>query len=630
MSIIDKDKNKSVLVLIESPNKKSTLTQLFKEIGYTKFKIEASIGHITEIADDPKSYWNTGIYPDKKFKVNYKVTANKKQTVEILKELAKKADIIYLMTDPDYEGFAISYTLYEELQLKANYRRILIHEITKPALIKGINESQIDLGLTIVAAARSRAVLDKIVGYRISPIARKEVDAKSVGRCQSAGLKLIVSREEEIQNFIPETYFDLFLYFSKNNIEFKAKFIGEADAQIDKIKDKNYCDYIIKSCPLNNFKINSINCKQGYENPKPPFTTSTYQQEVSKKLGISVKQAMDYAQKLFEGLEINGKHIALTTYLRTDSTEMSEDFKPILATYIKNNFGVKYYAPVRSGKKSENAQEGHECFRVCDVEMTPEKLSKYIHDDKLLKIYTIIWKRTVAASMASAITSNTEYLITNNEFKFSLKSKEYLFDGYRAVYNYKDDDVKEDFVKETFNLNETLQNTRLESVEQQTKPPARYKEATFIKELESKGIGRPSTFATIVETLLSESRGYCKIEDKLIVPTEKGIKLSHFLDQAFGDIININYTNELEKDLDLIATGKLDSIEFLTNFYNNLEASANKFYKTPKTTKEVPKNTPKCPKCGKKMILKHGPYSDFWGCSNYPKCTGTLSFTQKK
>ena len=615
-----------VLVIVESPNKCKTI----KEILGPGYIVVASAGHIASIKDDKNTYWNTGIDPNNKFKTNLVVSPDKFDVVNKLKDQVMAADKVLLATDPDREGEKISADLFKFLKIpESKYNRIVFHEITKPAITKALNNlGKIDQDLS--DAAEARAILDKIVGYRISPIARKEVDAKSVGRCQSAGLKLIVSREEEIQNFVPEKYFDLFLYFDKNNVEFKAKFIGKDDTLIEKIKDKNYCDYIINSCPLNNFQIDSVECKQGYENPKPPFTTSTYQQEVSKKLGISVKQAMDYAQKLFEGIEINGKHIALTTYLRTDSTEMSEDFKPVLAAYIKNNFGVKYYAPVRAAKKSENAQEGHECFRVCDLEMTPEKLSKYITDDKLLKIYTIIWKRTVAASMASAVTSNTEYLINNNGFKFSLKSKEYLFEGYRAVYNYKDDDSKDEFVKETFIKGEVLQNCKLESVEQQTKPPARYKEATFIKELESKGIGRPSTFATIVETLLSESRGYCKIEDKSIVPTEKGIKLSHFLDQAFGDIININYTNELEKDLDLIATGKLDSVEFLTNFYNNLEASANKFYKTPSITKEVTKNAPKCPKCGKKMILKHGPYSDFWGCSDYPKCSGTLKLNQKK
>ena len=433
MSIIDEDKTKSVLVLIESPNKKATLAKLFKEIGYTKVRIEASVGHITEIADDPKSYWNTGIYPDKKFKVNYKVAIKKKQTVELLKEFAKKAEIIYLMTDPDYEGFAISYALYEELKLKTNYRRVLIHEITRPALIKGINESKVDLGLNVVAAARSRAIIDKILGYRLSPIARKQIQARSVGRCQSAALKLIVEREEEIQNFKSETYFDLFLHFSKNNTQFKAKFIGDGLNDIDKIKNPDYCKFVIDNCAGHDYLISNIEIKKGNENPKLPFTTSTYQQEVNKKLGISVKDAMAYAQKLFEGINIGGEHIALTTYLRTDSTTMSDDFKPLLAEYVKNIYGIKYYAPVREGKKSDNAQEGHECFRVVDPEMTPEKLSQYVTDDRLIKIYTIIWKRTIASSMASAITSNTEYQINNDEFRFLLKSKEYLFDGYRKV-----------------------------------------------------------------------------------------------------------------------------------------------------------------------------------------------------
>ena len=606
------------LMIVESPNKCSTLNKILKDAFDDRyFIVMASAGHISGIADKASTYWNTGIEPENKFKINLTISPDKKKVVDQLKEQVALADLIYLAGDPDREGECITYNLKKFLKIPEDkYYRVAFHEITKPAVLKAIqNPGKIDENL--VKAALARSIIDKILGYRLSPIARKQIQARSVGRCQSAALKLIVEREEEIQNFKSETYFDLFLHFSKNNTQFKAKFIGDGLNDIDKIKNPDYCKFVIDSCAGHDYLINNIEIKKGNENPKLPFTTSTYQQEVNKKLGISVKDAMAYAQKLFEGINIGGEHIALTTYLRTDSTTMSDDFKPLLAEYVKNTYGIKYYAPVREGKKSDNAQEGHECFRIVDPEMTPEKLSQYVTDDRLIKIYTIIWKRTIASSMASAITSNTEYQINNDEFRFLLKSKEYLFDGYRKVYNYKEDDQKEEIVKETFAKGEVLQNCDLEQVEKQTTPPARYKEATFIKTLEDKAIGRPSTFATIVETILSGTRGYCTIEDKCIVPTQKGIELSHFLDKYFSDTINVEYTKEMEADLDKIANGKLKQQEFLTTFYTDLEKSVEKSGVGKSTAQTIDE---KCPKCGKPLVIRSGKFGPFKACTGYPAC----------
>ncbi len=597
-----------ILMIVESPNKIKSLKQFLP----SNYIVMASVGHITELNNS--GLYNLGIDVKNDFKANFVVSQDKKEIVSKLKEQVKLADKVILASDPDREGEAISWHLKNQLKIAdSKYQRITYHEITKSAILKALdNPRKIDEDLVIAAISRQK--LDKIVGFRLSGIARKNVNAKSVGRCQSAGLKIIVQREEEIQNFKPETYFDLYLNFTKNNVDFRAKYIGTDKTVIDHLKTKDSCQSVIKDCSSSDYNIINIETKDLLDNPKPPFTTSTFQQEVSKKLGLSVNKAMSCAQKLFEGIDINGQHIALITYIRTDSAEYAPEFIPLLENYVKNTFGNNYYAPVRKAKKSENTQDGHEAIRPVDLSMTPEKLSSLITDELLLKVYTIIYKRTIASSMASAVIGNTDYIINNSNHRFKLTSKELKFDGYKKVYNYKEDDDKEEVVKEIFTIGEKLNNTELEIAEKQTKPPVRFSEASFIKELDKLGIGRPSTYATIVNVLLDEGRGYCSVQDKVIVPTDKGINLSHFLDKSFGDIINIGYTAEMEKDLDLIAKGKLNDIDFLRSFYTKLEDNIHKVEPIESETNEI------CPECGGKLITRKGPYGYFKGCSNYPKC----------
>lgn len=601
------------LLICESPNKIQTL----KEFLPKDFLVMASAGHISQIKDGG-SYWNTGIEPLNDFKTSYAISPDKKEKVRELKEAVTKADFVYLASDPDNEGEAIAWSLKKFLNIPdSKYARVTFHEITKSAVLKALQNPE-KINNNIVDAAQSRAILDKLIGYRCSPISRKYLNAKSVGRCQSAALQLVVNREKEILNFIPETYYDLNLFFNKNGTKFKAKFIGPFnDPDKNKVVTADECNKIKSECSLHSYIISDIINKEGYENPAAPFTTSTYQQEVNKKLGFSVKVAMSTAQKLFEGINIGGKHIGLVTYLRTDSTEMSDEFKPILESYVANTFGKEYVTAVRKFKQKDNSQQGHECFRVVDPEMTPEKLSTLISDQTLLKIYELIWKRTIACAMKSAVVSNTEYLIKNNNYKFILKSKEYLFDGFKKIYTYKEMTEEDSIVKEVFSLNEVIYNPQLVETKQETKPASRYKESTFIKELESSGIGRPSTFAKILETLLSESRGYCIIEDKCIKPTELGMKLADFLEENLNTVISISYTAEMEKDLDLIADGKLKKLDFLNNFYNGLETTIKN------NLKDVTPGAKICPECGAPMKLRHGQFGDFFGCSSYPNCKHT-------
>lgn len=614
------DKTKRKLVICESPNKIKTLKSIFKDLGFVNTVVMASVGHISEIRDS--GVYNMGIDPKNDFKADYVISADKKDIVSDLKEQVKLADKIYICSDPDREGEAIAWSLKEFLKIPSSkYSRVTFHEITKTAILKAFNSpSKIDDNL--VYAAQTRQKLDKIVGYRLSPIARKKIFAKSVGRCQSAGLKLLVDREKEILDFKPETFFELYLNFEKDKSLFKAKYIGTETKTIKKLTSKKECDKIKKECSGSDFIISSIETKERQSNPKPPFTTSTFQQEVSNKLGIGVKQAMSYAQKLFEGIDVNGKHISLITYIRTDSAELSKEFLPVLEEYVKDNYGKKYYHTVRKVKKSENAQEGHEAIRPVDLSMTPEKLSQYISDTNLIKTYDIICKRTIACAMESSITSETTYTVTNGKHRFEFKSNELLFDGYKKVYG-KFEDKEDSTNTTTFKEKEILKKPSLIDVEKQTTPPSRYKEATFIKELESRGIGRPSTFATIVETILSASRGYCKVEEKALVPTPLGIKLIDFLDDSFSDIINSHYTAELEKSLDLIAKGKIDSLSFLSSFYSTLDNQIIKI--APPIAQSIDQQ---CPECGKPLVIRKGKYGEFIGCTGFPNCKYTSKITK--
>ena len=608
-----------ILLIVESPNKIKSL-QSFLPKNYI---VMASVGHVTELKDGG-SYFNTGIDPNNKFKVTYAVDPDKKDVVSKLKEQVRLADKVILCSDPDREGEAIAWSLKEVLDIPAKkYERATFHEITESAVLKAIdNPRKIDKDL--VDAAHARQKIDKMLGYRLSQIARNEVDAKSVGRCQSAGLKLIVDREREIEDFIPETYGEITLCFTKDGVPFKAKYFGESGKEV-KRPTVEYCEGIIKDTLSKGINgsplyVREVVHKNKNSNPKPPFTTSTFQQEVSSKLGISVETAMKYAQKLFEGLDVNGQHIALITYIRTDSTELAEEFIPLLKDYVINTYGKEYYAPLRKVKKGENVQDGHEAIRPVNLGMTPEDLAKKLTDKNLVKVYEIIYNRTVAAMMAPAVTSETTYVISCDTHDYHMVSRELTFDGYRKAYNYKekdDDELITATLEEGYQLGKG-NNIEFNLDEKQTQPPSRFKEATFIKELEATGIGRPSTFATILKTIKDESRGYCEVnKDGCLVPTYKGTELSDFLEEYFSNLININYTSEMEKELDEIATGKMTEIDFLTNFYNTLEETVDEsglgvnFSKV----KEM-----KCPKCGAPMVLRNGYYGPFYGCSKYPKC----------
>jgi DNA topoisomerase-1 len=616
-------KDSKILIIVESPNKVKTISNILKTEGYKHASVVASVGHVMELGHGGPAF-NSGIYPAENFKMNLQVSEDKKKVVENLKAQIKVAERIFLMTDADREGEVIAWSLVQFCKIpKTKYCRVTTHEITPKAVAKAL-ESPRALDMNLVNAGLSRMMIDKLIGFGLSPMGKKYVGAKSIGRCQSVGLKMAADRENEIINFVPEKYYNLYLNFEKNSVKFRAKYIGTDKIPIDHFKNKNEVDTVKYMCKNGKYTVSQILKKEKLENPKPPFCTATYQQEAANKLGLKVKDAMSCAQKLFEGINMNGKHIGLISYMRTDSTELAPEFLPDLKKYIEGTYGKGFYNAPRKAKKSEQDQDGHEALRVTDVNITPDVLANYVANDLLLKVYKLIWQRTVASAMPAAKISETTYIINNNEHMFSLVSNELTFAGYKEVYNYVDSSDEEAPIKETFKEGEKLAKTSLEDVLKTTSPKPRYTEAALIKELQKQGIGRPSTYATIVETILSPTRGYSNLEDKHIVPTDRGMQLAAYCDRAFSDIINLNYTKELEKSLDLIATGQLDWLTYMNKFFNDLKTTIGANTETGITAEGTDKV---CPNCGAPMVVRRSRFGKlFYGCSKYPKCTGIVNF----
>ena len=614
------NKADKILIIVESPNKVKTITNIVQNAGYTNTTVLASIGHIVKLKDGGPAF-NSGVYPDKDFQMNIAIDSEKKKIVDEISNQAKKADIIAIMTDDDRAGFFIGWSVVKFCKLpQEKCIRVVTHEITPKAVIQAL-ENPIPFNNNMVDAECARMMTDKLLGYALSPLSKKYLGAKSIGRCQSVGLKLVSDREKEILDFIPELYYDIYLKFTKNNKEFRAKYYGYKDEPVEKFTQQSDVDAVIFNCKNSTYKIEKIESFEHKESPKPPFCTATFQQEASSKLGLRVKDAMSCAQKLFEGIKVNGEHIGLITYLRSDSTDLAPEFIPELKAFISNTYGTDKYKAPRKGKSKLTDQNGHEALRVTDPNMTPEKLANYITNELLVKVYRLVWQRTIASAMPNAIIDETIYTIDNNGHKFKFSSRALKEAGYRLVYNYTDDQILG--CDEVFTTDELLENTELESNKLFTKPKSRYSEAGLVKELERIGCGRPSTYATIVETVLSPTRGYAKLEEKYIIPTDRGIQLADYCNRSFSTLINLSYTKQMEEQLDKIASGELKLLDYMNSFYTHLTDVIS-------STDEVGlaadlKEEKTCPDCGKVLVIKRSRFGKlFYGC-DYPKCRYTES-----
>lgn len=621
------ENNKKYLFIVESPNKVKTISSIFKQLSYNNINTVASAGHITRLADTGK--FNLGIDVDNNFEGKYEILDDKKQAINKLKELVKDVDCVILASDEDREGEAIAYHLMKELKIpQTKYQRVTYHSITKNAILEGIEHSR-KIDMDLVNAALAREATDKIIGYRLTNIAKRNTGAKSVGRCQSAGLKILVEREKEIKAFESKTFYELYLKFNKENNEYLAKYIGTENNKVSEFDTKEAVDNVIKECESSDYYVKSIVDRERKVNPKPPFITSTFQQECINKLGMSTEKATFCSQKLFEGIEINKEHKGLITYIRTDSSYINPEFVTELKDFVITNYGKEFYSPIKQAKKKATDQEAHEAIRVLDLSLTPKLLAQYVTDKDLLNVYTLIYNRTLASSMSSAIYNDTVYTINNKDNLFQMTLTQLVFSGFKSVYDYIEDDEDAE-LKCSLQEKEKLENPELQPIKKETKPPKRYSESSLIKKLEDLGIGRPSTYNTIIKTLKDNNRGFCDMQNKSFIPTELGINTSDFLDKSFPNIINLNYTAELETDLDKIAQGNLDRVSFLSAFYKNLEDSIAKVDPESNNFSGKNKEVVICSRCGAPMQIKKGPYSIFWGCTNYPRCKGTESINKKR
>lgn len=592
------------LVIVESPSKSKTIE---KYLG-KDYKVVSSKGHIRDLAT--KGKYGLGVDLENNFAPTYEIIKGKKKMVSDLKKEVKAADKIYLATDPDREGEAISWHLKDELNIKdKDYERVVFNEITKNTVIDAFNHAR-KIDDDLVRSQETRRILDRIIGFRLSKLMQSKTGGKSAGRVQSVALKLIVDRENEINNFIKEEYWDITGVFN----EFEANLEKYKDEKVE-IHNEAEADEILSKLS-NVFKIEAVSKKEKNKQSKPPFITSTLQQEASTKLGFNAKKTMSIAQKLYEGIDLGNETTGLISYMRTDSIRLSDEFVKSAYQYIERNYGKEYLGIVKKSKKTENVQDAHEAIRPTSINRTPEVVKEYLTTDEY-KLYKMIYYRALSSLMKDAKQEQTSVTLDNNNYKFKVTGSVIVFDGYLKVY--KDYEDNTDIILPPFDTykSNVLVSNSIEKTQHFTKPPARYTEAKLIKEMEDLGIGRPSTYAKTMETLVD--RGYVKVIDKKFNPTEIGIETTNKLQEYFSNLINVKYTAKMEDDLDKIADGKMVWVNLLDSFYKEFEpmlenAFSNMEKKKAEQTGEL------CPECGSPLVIRKGKYGEFTACSNYPTC----------
>ena len=592
------------LVIVESPSKSKTIE---KYLG-KDYKVVSSKGHIRDLAT--KGKYGLGVDIDNNFTPTYEIIKGKKKMVTDLKKEVKSSDKVYLATDPDREGEAISWHLKDELDLKdKDYDRVVFNEITKNTVIDAFNHAR-KIDDDLVHSQESRRILDRIIGFRLSKLLQSKIGAKSAGRVQSVALKLIVDKEREINKFIPEEYWNITGIFN----DFNAELEKYKDKKIE-IHNEIEADEILSKLSTV-FKIESVDKKNKNKQSKPPFITSTLQQEASNKLGFNAKKTMSLAQKLYEGIDLESETTGLITYMRTDSIRLSDEYIKSAYKYIEVKYGKEYLGMVKKSKKTENVQDAHEAIRPTSVNRTPESVKMYLSTDEY-KLYKIIYYRALASLMKDAVQEQTSVVLDNNNYKFKVTGSVIVFDGYLKVYSGYED--REDAILPPFDTykSNVLVSNSIEKSQHFTKPPSRYTEAKLIKEMEELGIGRPSTYAKTMETLVD--RGYVKVIEKKFNPTEIGIETTDKLQEFFSNLINVKYTAEMENDLDKVAEGKLIWYNLLDGFYKEFEPLLSEAFDSMEK-KEAEKTGEVCPECGSDLVVRKGKYGEFTACSNYPKC----------
>lgn len=607
------------LVIVESPAKAKTIKKYLPK-GY---EVEATMGHVIDL---PKS--RIGINIEEDFKPEYIKIRGKAQLLKNLKNAAKKADQVYLATDPDREGEAISWHMANFLEIDLDTKcRIEFHEITKKAVNAAIeNKRSIDIDL--VNSQQARRILDRLVGYSLSPFLWKKVKkGLSGGRVQSVVTRIIVDREEEIGAFIPEEYWNLDLLLKKQDDEksFISKFYSEDGKKktITTGEEANRLEKIVNDHP-----ILVENVKERIRNQKPPlpFTTSTLQQEAYKSLGFTTQRTMRLAQQLYEGVDIKGIGLTgLITYLRTDSTRIADEAVLESKEYIKQNFGEEYLGTEKKAVKKKNVQDAHEAIRPSSVLLTPEEAKASLEADQY-RLYKLIWERLLSSQMADAQYFVIDVDIACSNLLFKTKGETQKFDGFTRIG--KSPGKNDDSILPELTIGDVLIRLKTTKEQKYTKPPARYTEASLVKILEEKGIGRPSTYAPTIATI--KNRDYVEVEDKHFKPTELGVTVTHLMKEYFSDVVNISFTAEMEDRLDHVSEGETDWIDVLRNFYKGFEKELlNAQENAESVTIADPESDEDCELCGKRMVIKKGKFGRFLACPGFPECKNTKPYFEK-
>ena len=607
------------LVIVESPSKSKTIE---KYLG-KDFKVTSSKGHICDLATKGKE--GLGVDIDDNFKPTYVVSPDKKAVVSDLKKLVKNSDFVYLATDPDREGEAISWHLARELGLDVNQNnRIVFNEITKNAVLKALDEPR-TIDMALVRSQETRRILDRIIGFKLSKLLQKKIGSKSAGRVQSIALRMICDREKEINDFIPEEYWYIIAKLGK---KLDTRLVSYKGKKVE-IKTEEEADKILEALG-DQFTLSQIQEKAKKRSAYLPFITSTLQQEASTKLGFGSKKTMMVAQSLYEGVELSNGAQGLITYMRTDSTRLSNEFVASAYDKIEKEYGKEYKGFYRV-KNDESSQDAHEAIRPTSLANEPDKIRQYLSNDQY-KLYKFIYYRALASLMSEAVFKSVTYIFDNNGYEFSVSGSKMEFDGFLKVYG--DYDGSKDVILPKLEKGEVITCKDIEKEQHFTEAPSRYTEAKLIKALEEEGVGRPSTYATIIDTI--EKRNYVEYKKasdsgktKYFFPTEQGILTDEKLREYFLSVINVKYTARMESELDEIAENKVDSISALREFYDRFQPLVDSAYEQMEK-KQLEKTGEICPVCGGDVVIRNGRYGKFKSCINYPTCKWHESLVKKE
>ncbi|ANB45968.1 MULTISPECIES: type I DNA topoisomerase [Bacillus] len=604
------------LVIVESPAKAKTIERYLGK----KYKVKASMGHVRDL---PKS--QMGVDIEQNFEPKYITIRGKGPVLKELKTAAKKAKKVYLAADPDREGEAIAWHLAHSLDLDLSSDcRVVFNEITKDAIKESFKHPRM-INMDLVDAQQARRILDRLVGYKISPILWKKVKkGLSAGRVQSVALRLIIDREKEINDFKPEEYWTITGSFLKGKETFEAGFFGENGKKLP-LKSEEDVKAILAQLKGNKYTVDKVTKKERKRNPALPFTTSTLQQEAARKLNFRAKKTMMIAQQLYEGIDL-GKEgtVGLITYMRTDSTRISNTAVEEASAFIDQAYGKEYLAGKRKpAKKNENAQDAHEAIRPTSVLRKPADLKAVLGRDQL-RLYKLIWERFVASQMAPAVLDTMSVDLSNNGLTFRANGSKVKFAGFMKVYvEGKDDQLEEkDRMLPDLKEGDTVLSKDIEPEQHFTQPPPRYTEARLVKTLEELGIGRPSTYAPTLDTI--QRRGYVGLDNKRFVPTELGQIVLDLIMEFFPEIINVEFTAKMERDLDHVEDGQTEWVQIIDSFYTDFEKRVKKAEAEMKEVEIEPEYADEdCELCGSRMVYKMGRYGKFMACSNFPDCRNT-------